>query len=374
MFFRQMIDPETSTYTYLLADEVTCEAVVIDPVREQVSRDVELIQELGFTLVGALETHVHADHVTGSGTLREKLGCRLFVGEHAGVLTADIQLREGDLVCFGGHTLQVLATPGHTSGCVTFVCDEQHIAFTGDALLIRGCGRTDFQQGDATTLYESVHRKILTLPDSTRLYPGHDYRGHTVTTVREEKQFNPRLGWSKTASEFTRIMADLRLAYPKRIDEAIPANMASGVTEPEDATLSTHERSNWAPVERTASGVPVMRPDWIARHAGDLRIIDVREHIEFCGPLGHIERAELVPLSTLEEACCGWNRDDSIIVVCAYGTRSGKAAVMLEELGFLRVASLHGGMTQWAQEDCPRIQIMGDRAIEEATLYTAMGI
>ena len=248
------------------------------------------------------------------------------------------------------------------------------LAFTGDALLIRGCGRTDFQQGDAAMLYESVHEKILSLPDSTRLYPGHDYRGRTVTTVGEEKQFNPRLGLSRTASEFSEIMDSLQLAYPKRIDEAIPANMASGVTEPESATPSTDEWSNWAPVSRTSSGVPVIGSEWVASHVDDLRIIDVREHIEFCGPLGHIENAELVPLSRLEANYRSWNRNDSIIVVCAYGTRSGKAAVMLEERGFLKVASLHAGMTRWAEEGHPCTEIMGDRAIEEATLCRAMGI
>lgn len=174
MLFRQLFDPDTSIYTYLLADETTGEAVVIDPVREQVARDVELIEELGLTLIGALETHVHADHVTGGGALREKLGCRLFVGERTGVLTADVQLRDGDRIRFGEHTIEARATPGHTSGCVSFVCHGEGIAFTGVALLIRGCGRTDFQQGDAATLYQSVHDKILDLPDFTRLYPGHD--------------------------------------------------------------------------------------------------------------------------------------------------------------------------------------------------------
>jgi glyoxylase-like metal-dependent hydrolase (beta-lactamase superfamily II)/rhodanese-related sulfurtransferase len=374
MFFRQLLDPDTSTYTYLLADETTREAVVIDPVREQIARDTELIEELGLILVGSLETHVHADHVTGGGALREKLGCRLFVSEHAGVLTADVQLHDGDLVRFGVHTIEARTTPGHTSGCISFVCHEEGIAFTGDALLIRGCGRTDFQQGDAATLYQSVHDKILSLPETTRLYPGHDYRGRTVTTVHEEKRFNPRLGASRTSAEFSRIMGGLKLAYPKRIDEAIPANMASGVTEPEGAKPSTEEGDDWAPIERTASGVPVVSPSWAATHANDLRIIDVREHIEFCGPLGHIEGAELVPLSQLEMASATWNRNDSLVVVCAYGTRSGKATALLEERGFGRVASLHGGMARWAEEERPRCEIMGDRAIEDAALWQAMGI
>ncbi len=374
MLFRQLIDADTSTYTYLLADESTREAVIIDPVREQVGRDVELIEELGLELVGAIETHVHADHVTGGGLLRERLGCRLFVGQRAGVLTADVQLEEGDLVSFGGHAVQVLKTPGHTSGCISLVCDEEEMAFTGDALLIRGCGRTDFQQGSAETLFQSVRDKILTLPDSTKLYPGHDYRGRTVTTVGEEKQFNPRLGFSKTAEEFSKIMGSLRLAYPKRIDEAIPANMASGVTEPEEARPSSEERDRWAPIERTAESVAVVNPGWVAAHASELRIIDVREHMEFCGPLGHIDDAELIPMSQLEETSDRWDRDEPVIVVCAYGTRSGKAATLLEGRGFARVASLHGGMTRWSDEGHACVEVMGDRAIEEATLFQAMGI
>jgi len=374
MLFRQLIDASTSTYTYLLADDDNREAVIIDPVREQVARDVELIEQLGLDLVGAIETHVHADHVTGGGLLRERLGCRLFVGKPAGVLTADVALEEGDRVCFGRHAVRVLTTPGHTSGCISLVCDEEGIAFTGDALLIRGCGRTDFQQGSAEALYRSVREKILTLPDSTRLYPAHDYRGRTVTTVAEEKQFNPRLGLSKTAQQFSEIMSSLRLAYPQRIDEAIPANMASGVTEPEPARPSDAARDRWAPIERTAEAVAVVSPDWVDSNAAELRIVDVREHIEFCGPLGHIAGAELVPMAQLAEASDSWNRDDPVIVVCAYGTRSGKAATLLEQRGFPRVASLHGGMTRWRKEGHPCVEVMGDRAIEEATLFRAMGI
>jgi sulfur dioxygenase len=248
------------------------------------------------------------------------------------------------------------------------------MAFTGDALLIRGCGRTDFQQGDAETLYRSVHGNILSLPEATRLYPGHDYRGRTVTTVGEERRFNPRLGASRTAAEFIRIMGGLKLAFPKRMDEALPANMASGVTEPEEARPSAEAEDAWAPIERTVSGVPVLNPGWVAAHSDALRIIDVREHIEFCGPLGHIAGAELVPLSEIEKACVAWSRNDSLVLVCAYGSRSGKAAGLLAAQGFRRVASLHGGMTRWAEENLPRTEIMGDRALEDATLWHAMGI
>jgi glyoxylase-like metal-dependent hydrolase (beta-lactamase superfamily II) len=227
MIFRQLFDPETSTYSYLLGDERTREAVLIDSVREQLERDVTLIGELGLRLVFALETHVHADHVTASGWLRERLGARIGVGERSGVRNADLGLADGDWVAFGSHRLEARATPGHTGGCTTFVGDG--MAFTGDALLVRGCGRTDFQEGDALTLFRSVHSRILSLPDATLLFPAHDYKGRTVTTVAEEKRFNPRLGLERSAESFVELMRGLALAPPKRIDEAVPANLYSGV-------------------------------------------------------------------------------------------------------------------------------------------------
>ncbi len=235
MIFRQLFDPETSTYTYLLADESTREAVLIDSVREQIDRDTTLLRELDLKLTYVLETHVHADHVTASGRLREKTGAKIAVAATAGVSNADLALSDGDEIRFGAHALEARSTPGHTDGCMTFVCHEQGYAFTGDALLIRGCGRTDFQQGSAKTLYESVRQKILSLPDDTLLYPGHDYKGRMVSTVSEEKQFNARLGLGRTVSDFVEIMETLDLAYPKRIDEAVPANLESGLHVPETA-------------------------------------------------------------------------------------------------------------------------------------------
>jgi glyoxylase-like metal-dependent hydrolase (beta-lactamase superfamily II)/rhodanese-related sulfurtransferase len=324
--------------------------------------------------VYALETHVHADHVTGAGELRRRLGCRLVVGARSGVLTADVRVGEGDAIGFGRYALEVRETPGHTDGCVTYVCDEEGIAFTGDALLIRGCGRTDFQQGDARTLYESVRRKILDLPDATRLYPGHDYKGRTVTTVAEEKRFNPRLGGAKSVEQFVELMSRLGLAYPRRMDEAVPANMASGVTEPEEVHASTLESDRWAPVQRTASGVPVVSAQWLAAHRAAVRIVDVREHIEFCGPLGHIEGAELTPLVALSERAREWDRSEPVVTVCAYGTRSGKAALLLLDRGFESVASLHGGMVRWTEERLPAVDVMGDRASQDAAAWLGMDI
>lgn len=229
MIFRQLFDPETSTYSYLLADVRTREAVLIDPVREHLERDTTLLYELELRLVYTLETHVHADHVTASGLLRERLGSRIVVGSGAAVQNADLALADGAGVPFGDHWLEVRETPGHTSGCVTWVCAQAGLAFTGDALLIRGCGRTDFQQGDARRLFRSVRERIFTLPDEMRLHPAHDYRGRMVTTVAEEKRFNPRLGIVRTEEEFVEIMRALKLAYPKNMDEAVPANLRSGL-------------------------------------------------------------------------------------------------------------------------------------------------
>lgn len=231
MIFRQLLDPETSTWTYLLGDEDSHETVLIDPVHEQVERDRTLLEELGLRLVATLETHVHADHVTGGGLLREALGSRTVVGAQTGVENADLALADGETFRFGGIELEARATPGHTAGCTTWVCHAGHMAFTGDTLLVRGCGRTDFQQGDARQLYASVRERIFTLPDDTYLYPGHDYRGRTVTTVAEEKAFNPRLGLARDLDAFVAIMAGLDLAYPKRIDVAVPANLLSGRIE-----------------------------------------------------------------------------------------------------------------------------------------------
>jgi glyoxylase-like metal-dependent hydrolase (beta-lactamase superfamily II) len=191
--FRQLFDPQSSTYTYLLGCSKTKEAVLIDPVFEQVRRDAALIDELGLKLILTLETHVHADHVTGAWLLKRKTGSRIAVAEASGAKGADVYLKHGDKVRFGSRHLQVRATPGHTHGCLSYVLDDESMAFTGDTLLIRGCGRTDFQQGEPHDMYRSVHLQLFTLPDSCTLYPAHDYRGLTATSVAEEKRFNPGL-------------------------------------------------------------------------------------------------------------------------------------------------------------------------------------
>lgn len=228
MLFRQLFHPTTWAYTYLLADEAAGVAVLIDPVRDMVERDVQLLRELDLRLVYTIETHVHADHVTSSGLLRERLGSRSVVSEHGGAGCADVLVRDGDVLTFGALSLQARHTPGHTAGDITYVLGDQSMAFTGDTLLIRGCGRTDFQQGDATALYESVQRKVFTLPDSCLVYPGHDYHGRTASSIGEEKRWNPRLGGGKSLKEFVAIMDALQLAKPQQIEIAVPANLRCG--------------------------------------------------------------------------------------------------------------------------------------------------
>lgn len=223
--------PRPLSAAYLLADADSKEAVLIDPVLENVDRDAALVAELGLTLLLAVNTHCHADHVTGTGALKRRLpGVRSAIGAASGA-AADVKLAHGNVLAFGRHALRVVATPGHTAGCVTFLLagggGRPGLAFTGDALLIRGCGRTDFQGGDAGTLHDSVHRELFSLADDTVVYPAHDYKGATASTVGEERRLNPRL--TKPRPEFVALMAGLGLPYPKKIDVAHPANLRCGV-------------------------------------------------------------------------------------------------------------------------------------------------
>ncbi|HIK32785.1 MAG TPA: MBL fold metallo-hydrolase [Oscillatoriales cyanobacterium M59_W2019_021] len=226
MFFRQLFDPETSTYTYLIADRPTRSAILVDPVLEQVERDLQLLRELGLTLKYCLETHIHADHITGTGKLREATGCLGIVPENAKAQCADRFLKDGDILEIGSVKVEAIATPGHTDSHNAYLVDGTHL-LTGDALLIRGCGRTDFQSGDAGTLYDVITQKLFALPDETFVYPGHDYRGHTVSTIGEEKQWNPRIV-DRTRREFIEFMANLNLPDPKKIMAAVPANERCG--------------------------------------------------------------------------------------------------------------------------------------------------
>ena len=347
MLFRQLFDQGTWTYTYLLADEQTKEAVLIDSVIEQAERDIALLEELGLKLVYTLDTHVHADHVTGAAVLRKRTGAKSVLSERGGTPWADVLVKQGDTVRFGNHFIEVRETPGHTNGCISFVTDDKSMVFTGDSLLIRGCGRTDFQQGDPQVMYRSVTEQIFSLPDTTLVYPGHDYKGRTVSTIGEEKKLNPRLGGGKTEAQFVDIMHALKLAKPARIDEAVPANLWGGMTHAEIVTGEKSSIASWAPLTRTGANVPEVEPAWTDQHHGAVRIVDVREKDEFVGPLGHIAGAELVPLAGVVDAAKDWSTEQPLVLVCRSGGRSGKAAVALETKGFKRVASMRGGMMLW---------------------------
>lgn len=230
MLFRQLFEPQSSTYTYVIGCEATGEAALIDPVLETAERDLQELQALGLSLRFTIETHIHADHVTGASDLRERTGCLCAVPEKSGANHADVAVKEGEAIRVGSLALNPLYTPGHTDDHHCYYLEEPHggRVFTGDALLIDGCGRTDFQNGDAATLYRSVHERIFSLPAETLVYPAHDYQQRHVSSVEQERERNPRLGGGKTVEEFVAIMAALGLPKPKKMDIAVPANRACG--------------------------------------------------------------------------------------------------------------------------------------------------
>jgi sulfur dioxygenase len=350
LVFRQLFDPTSSTYTYLLGDSVSGEAALIDPVFEQVRRDAALIAELGLKLGWTLETHVHADHVTGAWLLKSRLGSRIALAAASGATGADRLLADGERIGFGKRSLEVRATPGHTDGCVTYVLDDESMAFTGDCVMIRGSGRTDFQQGDARALYRSVRARIFSLPDTCLLYPAHDYRGLTVTSVCEEKRYNPRLGGEIGEADYVGYMKNLDLPHPKKIDEAVPANLRCG--EPGNAAGAQAGMADpaWAPLRFTFGGVWEVEPYWLEENMGAVRILDVREPDEFTGPLGHIHGATLLPLGELAVRARELPRDKPIVAVCRAGSRSAHATAILQKAGFTDVANLPGGMLRWRGE------------------------
>jgi sulfur dioxygenase len=354
LVFRQLFDPQSSTYTYLLGDRTSGAAVLIDPVFEQVRRDTALLGELGLTLIATLETHVHADHVTGAWLLKQRTGSRIMLAKASNAEGADRYLTQDDIVTFGGRRLLVRATPGHTDSCMTYVLDDHSMAFTGDCLLIRGSGRTDFQQGDPAAMYRSVHEQIFTLPDDCLLYPAHDYRGLTATSVAEERHFNPRLGGEIGLNDFAGYMRNLRLAHPKMIDVAVPGNMRCGRPEGAEPGADPLAEPAWAHLRYSFAGLWEIDPHGLeevrAERPGDLQILDVREPDEFTGPLGHIRGAVLIPLGELAERADELSKDRPVVAVCRAGGRSAQATTILTQTGFKEVANLIGGMLRWRAE------------------------
>jgi glyoxylase-like metal-dependent hydrolase (beta-lactamase superfamily II)/rhodanese-related sulfurtransferase len=350
LIFRQLFDPHSSTYSYLLGDARSRETVLVDPVFEQARRDAALIQELDLKLVVTLETHVHADHVTGAWLLKRQLGSDIAISASSGAKGADRYLAHGDRVNFGNRYVETRATPGHTEGCVTYVLDDESMAFTGDCLLIRGSGRTDFQQGDPRTMFRSVKSQILCLPPACLLYPAHDYTGRTVTSVAEERRFNPRLGGEIGEADFVGYMNNLGLPHPKLIDIAVPANLECGRPE-RDAALPVEPA--WAPLTFTFAGIWEIQPEALEENVAKVQLVDVREPDEFVGPLGRIRGAKLMPLGQLPTRIGELARDRPVVAVCRSGARSANASVLLQKAGFNDVANLAGGMLRWRAEGYP---------------------
>lgn len=235
MIFKQLFETDSSTYTYLIADQDRGEAILIDPVLETVERDLQVLKDLNLTLTATLETHVHADHLTGARKLKQQTGCQTAYPAMVQASCIDIGIREGEPFKVGNIRLNPLYTPGHTDHHHAYLIDTpvHKLLFTGDALLIEACGRTDFQSGNAESLYHSIHNKFFSLPDETLVYPAHDYEGRFVSSIAQEKQRNPRLGGGKSREEFVDIMNNLDLPYPRKIDFAVPGNEACGECPPD---------------------------------------------------------------------------------------------------------------------------------------------
>jgi sulfur dioxygenase len=360
MTFRQLFDPATSTLTYLIADDTTHEAVLIDPVIEQLERDLTLLRDNGLVLRYTLDTHVHADHVTAAQALKQALA-----GQSGGrpVQTAvsrdclaagfDRELIDGDVILFGREEILVIATPGHTAGSVSFLWRDR--LFTGDALLIGGCGRTDFQSGSAEALYRSITERLFTLDEQVLVYPGHDYKGRRVSSIGEEKRLNPRIA-GKSLAEFVATMASLGLPPPARIHEAVPANLAGGAALPDDPSREL-PRPN-ADLSRLHSlSVAQFASQWeSAALRQDALLIDVRTPAEYA--VEHVEGAECLPLDRLDPAALRQRAGDSLTVffICQTGTRSQLAAARLREAGLARVVHVDGGTNAWRTAGLPLVR------------------
>lgn len=346
IIFHQLFEPESSTYTYIIADKKSKEAAIIDPVIETVDRDLKLINELGLKLMYVLDTHIHADHITGAGEIRKRTQAKTAVSHEANVDCVDIPLEDGQELLLGDKKIKVIATPGHTNTCMTY--SFEGMIFTGDSLLVRSCGRTDFQQGSSEKLYESIQGKLYKLPEDTIVYPGHDYRGHTASTVGLEKKYNPRVGENKTRDEFKKIMSELKLANPKKIHEAVPANLACG---------RKVESRNLNP--QLVDGIPEVSCETVFGKqeqvkAKKIKLIDVRNPDEFNNDLGHIHGAELVTLGPeLSRFLEKGNRDDEIVFICRSGGRSAAATAESIRFGYKYTANMTGGMISWNEKRQP---------------------
>jgi glyoxylase-like metal-dependent hydrolase (beta-lactamase superfamily II)/rhodanese-related sulfurtransferase len=342
MIFRQLFDGTSGTYTYLLASRHGGEALIIDPVLERVDRYLQLVRELDLRLVKAVDTHLHADHVTGLGELRDRTRCITVMGEHSRADVVSMRVAEGDRIEIEGLRLDVLYTPGHTDDSYSFLLADR--VFTGDTLLIRGTGRTDFQNGDPRAQYDSIFNKLLKLPDETLVYPAHDYKGETVSTVGEEKFFNPRLK-VKSVDEYVDLMNNLQLPNPKMMDVAVPTNMHVGLRQQDIA------RRGWA----------LSVADAIALCGrADVVLVDLREKSErdkhgiIPGSL-HAPYADLQANvgagGMLHELAAATGK--RVVFYCAFGERSAMAVQAAQDAGLKSACHIEGGIAAWKNANGP---------------------
>tara|TARA_R110000787_G_scaffold55239_2_gene127654 strand:+ start:20047 stop:21135 length:1089 start_codon:yes stop_codon:yes gene_type:complete len=360
MLFKQLFDDESSTFTYLIADTSSREAALIDPVKSQLEIYKALLDEYGLNLKYSLETHVHADHITASGILRQQLGCQTGVGHACEAKNADKQIHDHDAFHLGDkETITAIATPGHTKGSMAFQWRDK--VFTGDALLINGCGRTDFQGGNAGTLYDSITQRLFSLPDETLVFPGHDYKGHSVSSIGQEKRINPRVA-GKSKEEFIELMNNLNLPKPKLIDIAVPANRYCGVdeeetfqsSEPRDATKSKQRLTAPQIVAQIKPQITEVTPEDTRQliQNENVILIDIREESEVAK--GSINGAEYIPRGVLEFKISELDIPDSteakVILYCRSGGRSALAAASLQNMGFKNIMSMKGGYEAWKSQ------------------------
>src|SRR5215208_294630 len=342
MIFRQMFDSTSGTYSYLLASRRGGEALIIDPVLEKVERYLQLMRELDLRLVKAIDTHLHADHITGLGALRDRTHCITVMGEQSKADVVSMRLAEGDKLAIEGVSLDVLYTPGHTDDSYSYVMRDR--VFSGDTLLIRGTGRTDFQNGDSRAQYNSIFNKLLKLPQETMLFPAHDYKGETVSTIGEEKAFNPRLQ-VKSPDEYAALMNSLNLPNPKMMDVAVPANMHVGYAQEVIA------QRGWA-VTATDALKLTGRPD--------VALIDLRERTErekhgvipgsLHAPYPDLQ-ANVRPGGMLHELAAATGK--RVVFYCAFGERSAMAVQAAQDAGLRSACHIHGGIDAWKKADGP---------------------
>ena len=342
MIFRQLFDSTSGTYSYLLASRRGGEALIIDPVLEKVERYLQLLRELDLTLVKAVDTHLHADHITGLGALRDRTYCITVMGEQSGVDVVSMRVSEGDRVDIEGVSLGVLYTPGHTDDSYSFLLPDR--VFTGDTLLIRGTGRTDFQNGDPRAQYDSIFGKLLKLPDETLVFPAHDYKGDTVSTIGEEREFNPRLQ-VKSVDEYVELMNNLKLANPKMMDVAVPANMRIGLAQEEIA------RRGWA-ITPTEALALLGRSDVVLV---DLREPREREKYGIIPGSLHAPYPDLQdnvrPGGLLFELAAATGK--RLVFYCAFGERSAMAVEAAQDAGLASASHIQGGLGAWKKVGGP---------------------